>query len=47
MTETQEEQSQRLRTEVERMVKDGELNPTEADRAIKQVLSEHAKLKHI
>jgi trans-aconitate methyltransferase len=36
--ETQEEQSQRFRAEIERMVKDGELNPTEADNRILQII---------
>lgn len=37
--ETQEEQSRRFRAEVERMVKDGELNPTEADEVFANLFS--------
>lgn len=38
LKETQEEQSARFRAEVERMIADGELNPTEGDRALNQLL---------
>lgn len=34
LKETQEEQSARFRAEVERMIADGELNPTEAEGAL-------------
>lgn len=36
LKETQEEQSARFRAEVERMIADGELNPTEAERVLNQ-----------
>ena len=38
-TETQEEQSARFRAEVERMIAAGELNPTEADKAVDKLVS--------
>ena len=34
LKETQEEQSARFRAEVERMIADGELSPTEAEKAL-------------
>lgn len=40
--ETQEEQSARFRAEVERMVAAGELNPTEAERALEQIVRERS-----
>jgi polyhydroxyalkanoate synthesis regulator phasin len=36
--ETQEEQSARFRAEVERLVAAGELNPTEADKALDRIV---------
>ena len=36
--ETQAEQSERFRAEVERMIAAGELNPTEADEAMEELV---------
>lgn len=41
-SETQAEQSARFRAEVERMIAAGELNPTEADKAIDWLVSRSA-----
>lgn len=37
-SETQEQQSARFRAEVERLVAAGELNPTEADKALDRIV---------
>ena len=37
--ETQEEQSERFRAAVRQMIADGELNPTEADKAFDRLLA--------
>lgn len=37
--ETAEEQSARFRAEVERMIADGELNPTEAEERFERILT--------
>ena len=37
-TECQAEQSERFRAEVARLIEAGELNPTEADRALDQLV---------
>lgn len=42
-TETSADQSARFRAEVERMMADGELNPTEADAAFERVMGNVAK----
>lgn len=45
--ETPEEQSERFRAAVRQMIADGELNPTEADKAFEQLLGvvKHPKPK--
>lgn len=40
--EKQEEQSARFRAEVERMIADGELNPTEAERRLDGLIRKSA-----
>lgn len=42
--ETPEEQSARFRAEVERMVADGELNPTEAVEALDRLVTQRVAL---
>lgn len=41
--ETQEEQSARFKAEVQKMIDAGELNPTEADKALERLV---ARQKH-
>jgi hypothetical protein len=41
--ETPEEQSERFRKEVQRLIEAGELNPTEADAAFERVLAQAVK----
>lgn len=41
--ETAEEQNARFRAEVERMAADGELNPTEADKVIDEILAQNRR----
>ena len=41
--ETQEEQSARFKTEAQKLIDAGELNPTEADKRLSELLSVAAK----
>ena len=41
--ETPEEQSARFRAEVERMIADGELNPTEAEKALDRLVRDFSQ----
>ena len=43
--ETQEEQSERFRKAVQKLIEDGELNPTEADEAVDVMLNTASKLR--
>ena len=43
--ESQEEQSARFRAEVERMIADGELNPTEADEMLDTLIKKTKPIK--
>lgn len=44
--ETPEEQGARFRAEVERMVADGELNPTEADELVSRIVERSKSGNH-